>query len=422
VFIRRFAVKNFMIHRSTSVSLHPISVFVGPNNGGKSALFDALLNFTMVSRGRVSQAFGPGPYSFRSKKSHGVAGAARISFEVELSRGATDTEYLTYSISYSQAAGPADPPHYQIFDERLVGSNGVEHFLRSDLEASPLASAIKYLTEDQSVFAAIRRAQFAGEYEETDPLVTHVAREVSRIGKFRLNPQALSQPSRLPDVSAAGPKSGDGEESASSSAPGPGLAYGGEDLATVLYFLAETGSPVLTEVIDRLRSSVVGFDGFEFNTVGADRVGFSARFDDSRGIVAAANLSDGTLSLVGLSVLLANPSRQPIICIEEPENGLTPRSTRHIYEAVRSAAFPGGGGPASQILISSHSPYVICEAWNGDERDFIYQVTAEGGRALVRTFPEAILGLGLHLEKDKSGKRDRLNLNVADQVMDGYLT
>ncbi len=421
LYIRRFAVKNFMIHRQTSVRLHPISVFVGPNNGGKSALFDALLNFTMVSRGRLSQAFGPGPYSFRSRKSHGAAAAARVSFDVDISRAADDEEYLTYSVSYAQVAGAADPPRYQIFDEHLAGSNGTDHFNRSELEASPLGSAVGYLTEDQSIFAAIRRAQFSGEYEETDPLVTHVAREVSRIGKFRLNPQFLLQPSRLPDVGVARPMSDDSDDSTPIAAQTPSLDYRGEGLATVLYFLAETGSPALDDVVDSLRSSVDGFDGFEFNNVGTDRVGFSARFDDSRGNVLAANLSDGTLSLIGLSVLMANPSRQPIICIEEPENGLTPRSTRHVYEAIRAVAFPRDGGQARQVLISSHSPYVICEAWNGEERAFIYEVAPKEGRAVVRPFPEVVKDLGLHLEKDTSGKRERLNLSVADQVMDGYL-
>ncbi len=422
MFIRRFSVKNFMIHRQTSVGLHPISVFVGPNNGGKSALFDALLNFTMVSRGRLSEAFGPGPYSFRSRKSHGAAPAARISFEVDLSRAAADEEHLTYSVSYAQVAGAADPPRYQIFDEKLSGSNGTDHFSRSELEASPLGSVIRYLTDDQSIFAAIRRAQVSGQYEETDPLVTHVARGVSRIGKFRLNPQFLSQPSRLPDVSVAGPSGADSADAIGTAPQAPSLDYRGEGLPTVLYFLDKTASPTLDEVVDSLRSSVDGFDGFEFNTVGPDRVGFSARFDDSRGVVAAANLSDGTLSLVGLTVLLANPSRQPIICIEEPENGLTPRSTRHVYEAMRSVAFPSDGAPASQVLISSHSPYVICEAWNGEERAFIYEVTPKDGLAHVRPFPEVIKELGIHLEKDTAGKRERLNLNVADEVMDGYWT
>lgn len=411
-----------MIHRNTSVKLHPVSVFVGPNNAGKSALFDALTNFSMVSRGKLSQAFGPGPYSYRAKRSHGAAATSRISYEVDFARDWDGDEQLTYLVSYAQAAGAYDPPRYQIFDETLRSSDGTMLFDRSDPDSSPLMAAIRHVTDDQSVFAAIRRAQFAGESEDDGSLVTHVAREVSRIGKFRLNPQFLLQASRLPDVPASSAVAQGSEETTTSVPPAPSLDYGGEGLATVLYFMAETGNPALDTIIEQLRANIDGFDGFEFNTVGTDRVGFSVRFTDARGNVAAANLSDGTLSLIGLTVLLANPTKQPVICIEEPENGLTPSSTRYLYQAIRAAAFPDRSVQGSQILLSSHSPHVICEAWNGDDRDFIYQVKLGEGRALVRPFSEVIREQGIQLEKDKSGKRDRLNLNVADLVMDGYLS
>src|SRR5215831_12673369 len=55
MFIRQFEVSNYKIHKATTVNLYPITVFVGSNNGGKSALFDSILNFSMVSRGKLSQ-------------------------------------------------------------------------------------------------------------------------------------------------------------------------------------------------------------------------------------------------------------------------------------------------------------------------------------------------------------------------------
>jgi hypothetical protein len=54
------------IHQDTTVGLLPLTVFVGPNGGGKSAFFDALLNFSMLARGNLRQAFGPYPFSFRA--------------------------------------------------------------------------------------------------------------------------------------------------------------------------------------------------------------------------------------------------------------------------------------------------------------------------------------------------------------------
>jgi predicted ATPase len=365
MFIRRVDVANYMIHRATSVELFPVTVFVGSNNGGKSSLFDALLNFSMVSRGKLSQAFGPGPHSFQSKRYHGASGSARITYKVELAESADDTRRLLYKVSYGQPrrAGDAD---YLIFDERLERADTSELlFDRADLDASTLSSAIPYIGDDRSLFAAIRQAQFAGAYEETDPLVTHVTREISRMNKFRLVPSNMSRPARLPDTVTE-----EAEE-----ARAPRLDYNGEDLAAVLYYLAEIGSPVLSEIVDRIREVLDGFEGFEFNTVGTDRIGFSARFSDPRGLVPGVNLSDGTLTLIGTLVLLLSPSRPPVLFLEEPENGLTPRSTRAIYDAILVATAPGAE-PRSQILLSSHSPFVVCNAWNGHEREFLYQVKA----------------------------------------------
>jgi predicted ATPase len=407
MFIRHFEVSNYMIHKATSVDLHPVTVFVGSNNGGKSALFDSLLNFSMVSRGKLSQAFGPGPYSYMSIRHHGASRAARIRFKVVLAMAPESDSALHYTISYAEKRG--DWQAYVIYEEKLEDADsGVVFFDRADSEASAMPGVVDYLGDDRSLFAAIRRAQVEGDYREIEPLISHVAKEISRLNKFRLVPSNLARPSRLPDTSTDEPEP----------TRAPRLDYNGDELAGVLYYLAEIASPVLDEIVERLHPVLTGFEGFEFNTVGTDRIGFSVRFGDTRGVVPAANLSDGTLSLIGMLVLLLSPSRPPILFLEEPENGLTPRSTRAIYEAVVTASSPTAK-PRSQILLSSHSPFVIVQAWNGEERDFIYQVKAIEGSAVVRPFKEILDTEGVHLRK-KHGERRELGLQMADNVMDGY--
>ena len=55
MFIRKFRVRNYMVHQDTSIELQPLTVLVGPNGGGKSALFDAMLNFSMLARGKCPE-------------------------------------------------------------------------------------------------------------------------------------------------------------------------------------------------------------------------------------------------------------------------------------------------------------------------------------------------------------------------------
>lgn len=81
LYIRHFSIKNFKIHRDTGLDLFPITVFVGPNSGGKSAIFDALVNFSMVCRGNLSEAFNQYPFSFDALRHHGASPSARIRYE-----------------------------------------------------------------------------------------------------------------------------------------------------------------------------------------------------------------------------------------------------------------------------------------------------------------------------------------------------
>ena len=68
----------------------------------------------------------------------------------------------------------------------------------------------------------------------------------------------------------------------------------------------------------------------------------------------------------------------------------------------------------SQVLLSSHSPFVIVDAWNGNERNFIYQCHPSEGMAKLAKFSEVVQEGG-ELRSDGS-----LGLALAEQIMDGF--
>lgn len=407
MYISNFRVQNFKIHRDSTIDLYPITVLVGPNGGGKSALFDALTNFSMVSRGKLSEAFGPGPYSFQEVRAHGGYRSERIRYEIVMQLHSNSKEALKYEISYGEVA-----PRYVIFDEKVTRlDTGECLFDRSNQHGSAMAEVLPFVRDDTSVFAAVRRAQATGEYVDHDSLVTHCAREISRVTKFRLDPSNLSKPSTRADLTP-----GETERTLT-----PRLTYGGGNLAGVIAYLEETADASLERIIEQATKVIPEFQGFELNTVGTNQVGFSVQYSDQRGLVPAANLSDGTLSLLGILVLLAGADRPPVLCLEEPENGMTPASTSVVYEALRDVALISDPDQQSQVLLSSHSPFVICDAWNGDDRDFIYQLTPTAGGSLIRSFRDIIEEHQIQLRME-GGVRRGLGLEVANQVMSGYLS
>jgi predicted ATPase len=386
--------------------LQPLTVLVGSNGGGKSALFDAMLNFSMLSRGKIQQAFGPYPFSYRSTIYRGSSNLSRIGFEILMSETQTSDIQLKYEIQYSQAENQS----FTIFNERLtqIPDNTVL-FDRSDVDRYPDFAQLRF-EQDRSLFSAVRMRSISSESEPGFPL-EYLTQQISRFNKFLLDPSTLAAPSRLPDLVTE-----------LATALPPRIGYRGEDLAATLYFLSETRHPSYPMICEKVRELVPEFSSFGFSAVGTDRIAFSIEYSDRRESVPSVRLSSGMLIYIGLIVLVLTPNRPPVLMIEEPENGLTPQAIKAFYKALRSLAFNEDSHQRSQVLISSHSPFVICEAWNGEDRNFIHQVKVKDSKALVRRFSSIVEEQGIQLAKDADGQRSILSLKNAEEIMSGYLS
>jgi len=398
MYIHELTVRNFLIHQNTTVKLSPITVLIGPNGGGKSALFDSFLNFSMLARGSIRQAFGHYPFSYTATKYRGAAGIARIGFDVTMSKFREDGEKLFYTINYAQQ-GPAEGgnPTFQIFTETLRSGDRTL-FSRDHPEGSPLKKALRYVDDDYGIFAAVKQAELDGTGSDGFEIVSSCAKEISKFNRFRLSPNNLSWPSRIPELESDPPR----------------IGYEGEDLAACLYYMEKKKDPALNTIIQEVAAVLPAFEGFEFTFVGVDKVAFSMKFSDGRGNINAARMSHGNLIFLGLMVLTYSPNRPPMMLLEEPENGLTPLAIEHFYQAIRALAFRPDASQRSQILISSHSPFVMCDAWNGQDRDFIHQVKIEDGKSVIRQLSEVATQTGAVLRKN-----DQLGLKTAAELMSG---
>jgi AAA domain, putative AbiEii toxin, Type IV TA system len=264
------------------------------------------------------------------------------------------------------------------------------------------AAIAEFVDPQASFFAALRRAYFEKRVRLTG-LVGHVSVNISRFGKFRLDPTILGRPGPLPETLAP----------AGVRLPPRRMGYLGEELASVLYFLSRTRDHSMDSIIEGVRSAIDGFAGFEFNAVGNDLVGFSARCDDSRGVVEAPNLSAGTLGLIGWLTLLRRGDRQPVVMLEEPELGLTPRSTKAIYDAMAAAST--STEPRTQLLVASHSPFILNWAGLDYGTDKVYVLSAREGAGEIATYESVLEQPGHGVKFDRA-----MGVEQANQVMHGF--
>ena len=396
--IGSFRIVNFRSHRDTRVDLFPITVFVGHGSSGKSNLFDALVNFSIVLRGRVGDAFSPYPWgTFSAAKSWGAPPVAPIKFEATVFPRTRSDEPFNYVFSYKQApkrTRSGAEPAFNINQEVLKRGDRVI-FDRSDPEGYQSGLDPRLLTDDRSCLSALRMAK------TLDPDLNELARGISRMGKYRLEPSLLSRPSSMPppalDVTAQ--------------TSNTWLDYRGENLAAVLYQLDETDKPKMAAITDAVKEVFPEFEGFKFNFVGEGRVGFSAVFSVHKEPVLAPLLSHGMLLFIGLMTLLHTPTSPDVIMLEEPENGLDAKAIRTFYRKLVQFMV-GDSKTTKQVLISSHSPYVLVDAWNGPSREFVYHVTEKDGRSQVQSVADVMKTFAGSLQSD-----DSMTVRLAERIM-----
>ena len=105
------------------------------------------------------------------------------------------------------------------------------------------------------------------------------------------------------------------------------------------------------------------FSGLELGRGPAGTVELGARLRaDGRELVAADSLSQGTLYLLAILLLSHAPHPPAVVCLEEADPGMHPRSLREVRDALYRLSYPADAGltrPAAQVIATTHSPYLL---------------------------------------------------------------
>jgi predicted ATPase len=128
------------------------------------------------------------------------------------------------------------------------------------------------------------------------------------------------------------------------------------NLSSLLHYLMTEHRPQFDELQQHLRSLVPGFRGLTVKARGGP--GEVIAFWQEEGIdreLSLADLSDGILRLICWTVLCVQPNPPPLICIDEPDQGVHPRTLPILAGLFEKAS------ERTQILLATHASYFLVQ-------------------------------------------------------------
>ncbi len=139
------------------------------------------------------------------------------------------------------------------------------------------------------------------------------------------------------------------------------LRADGGNLAAVLARMRDEKPDAFSACTEEMLRMLPEFEGLELIEHADDQVEFALRLGED-GVVPARELSQGMLYLLGVLALSFDPHPGTILCIEEVDRGIHPRTLREVRDLLYRLSYPASFGSDRQpvqIITTTHSPYFI---------------------------------------------------------------
>jgi predicted ATPase len=137
------------------------------------------------------------------------------------------------------------------------------------------------------------------------------------------------------------------------------LSRTGHNLASVAQYLYENHRERFNNVLRRMTERVPGITDIQAKAADDGRI--LLRFQDGNFTdpFVSTYVSDGTIKMFTYLLLLSDPERHALLCVEEPENQLFPKLLAGLVEEFRRYSTRDGDNNYGQVFISTHSPDLL---------------------------------------------------------------
>ena len=160
--------------------------------------------------------------------------------------------------------------------------------------------------------------------------------------------------------------------------PAVSLDSDGSNTPAVLDYMLRSYRKRFDELEARCRALVPGFDEFSINLEGPGKLSLSYWQHGREYPTDAA--SAGVRALILYLTLAYRPDAPDIVLIEEPENGLHPKRLGEVMNLLRLLTEPKADGRRTQVILTTHSPFLLDHVRPDEDGILIFQRQADGSR------------------------------------------
>ena len=334
--IESITIKNYKIFQKAEVKDIPsMAVFLGKNGSGKTTFFDIFGFLHDCLNGNVKSALAKrGGYDEVVSRDHN---GEDISFTIKF-RPASDEPLMTYELSVGQDERKRAVVKKEVLRMRR-GEKGAPWKIL-EFESGVGVAASGELNSYEDVRLAEREPQ---RLDSPDILA------IKGLGQFK-DFTAIAAFRKLVEDWYVSDFRIDAARERQEADYGEQLTRNGDNLAVVAKYIYDNYPDVFEDIIKKMKKRVPGVEKVEAQPTPDGYI--VLRFQDGKfkNPFSAKFVSDGTIKMFMYLVLLHDPQRHALLCVEEPENQLYPELLQELAEEFQSYSIDG------QVFISTHSP------------------------------------------------------------------